>query len=46
MYVNLVKTKLYKFLWKDKRDNIERSGLYQDLDKGGLCMIDIEIISI
>ena len=43
-FANLVKTKLLKLLWKNKRDNIERFGLYQDLDKGGLRMIDIEIM--
>jgi len=43
-FANLVKTKLFKFLWKNKRDKIKRSGLYQDLDKGGLRMIDIEIM--
>ena len=36
--------KLFKFLWKNKRDKIKRSGLYQDLEKGGLRMIDIEIM--
>ena len=43
-FANLVKTKLFKFLWKNKRDKIKRSGLYQDLEKGGLRMIDIEIM--
>ena len=43
-FAQLVKTKLFKFLWKNKRDRIKRSGLYQDLDKGGLRMIDIEIM--
>ena len=43
-FAQLVKTKLFKFLWKNKRDKIKRSGLYQDLDKGGLRMIDIEIM--
>ena len=43
-FAHLVKTKLCKFLWKNKRDKINRSGLYQDLDKGGLRLIDIEIM--
>ena len=36
-----VKTKCFKFLWKNKKDKIKRSGLYQDTSKGGLCMTDI-----
>ena len=43
-FANLVKTKWFKFLWKNKRDQTKRSGLYQDLDKGVLRMIDIEIM--
>ena len=39
-----MKTKLFKFLWKNKRDKTKNSGLNQDLDKGGLRMIDIEIM--
>ena len=36
-----VKTKCFKFLWKNKKDKIKRSGLYQDTSKGGLRMIDV-----
>ena len=43
-FARLVKTKLFNFLWKNKRDKIKRSGLYQDIDKGRLRMIDIEIM--
>ena len=45
-FADLVKTKLFKFLWKNKRYriNYKRSGLYKDLEKGGLRMIDIEIM--
>ena len=32
-FARLVKTKLFNFLWKNKRDKIKRSGLYQDIDK-------------
>ena len=30
--VEIVRTKSFKFLWKNKKDKIKRSGLYQDLD--------------
>ena len=40
--VNDVKGRLFIFLWKKKRDKIKREGLYQDYDKGGLRMTDIE----
>ena len=39
-----VKTKLFKFLWNNKRDKIKREGIYQNYDKGGLRMVDIDII--
>ena len=38
----IIKTKLFKFLWKNKNDKIKREGLYQDRDKGGIRMIDVE----
>ena len=38
----MIKTKLFKFLWKNKKDKIKREGLYQDRDKGGIRMIDME----
>lgn len=37
----MIKTKLFKFLWKNKKDKIIREGLYQDRDKGGIRMIDV-----
>ena len=37
-----VKGRLFRFIWKNKRDKIRREGLYQDYEKGGLCMTDIE----
>ena len=37
-----VKTKLFRFLWKNKRDKIKRTGLYQDLERGGIRLIDID----
>ena len=42
--VELVRTKSFKFLWKNKKDKIKRSGLYKDLDNGGICMIDFDIM--
>jgi len=42
--IPIIKTKLFKFLWKNKKDKIKRVGLYQDLDRGGIRMTDIEIM--
>ena len=39
-----VKAKLFSFLWKNKRDKIKRTGLYQDLERGGIRMVDIDIM--
>ena len=38
----IIKSKLFKFLWKNEKDKIKREGLYQDRDKGGIRMIDGE----
>ena len=38
----LLKKRLFSFLWKNKRDKIKRVGLYQNYDKGGLRMPDLE----
>jgi len=38
----IIKTKLFNFLWKNKRDKIKRVGLYQDREKGGIRMTDVE----
>ena len=40
----IIKTKLFNFLWKNKRDKIKTAGLYQDREKGGIRMTDIEIM--
>lgn len=40
--IDNVKGGLFKFFWKNKRDKIKRVGLYQDYDKGGLCMVFVE----
>ena len=42
--VEIVRTKSFRFLWKNKKDKIKRSGLYQDLDNGGIRMIDFDIM--
>jgi len=39
-----VKTKCFKFLWRNKKDKIKRSGLYQDTNEGGLRMTDIALM--
>ena len=40
--ISNVKGRLFRFIWKNKRDKIRREGLYQDYDKGRLRMTDIE----
>ena len=42
--VEIVRTKYFKFLWKNKKNKIKRSGLYQDLDNGGIRMTDFDIM--
>ena len=42
--VDTVKTICFKFLWKNNKDKIKRSGLYQDTSKGGLRMTDIGLM--
>ena len=40
--IGKVQSRLFKFLWKNKRDKIKRTSFYQDYKDGGLRMIDIE----
>ena len=40
--ISNVKGRLFRFMWKNKRDKIRREGLYQDYEKGGLRMTDTE----
>ena len=40
-----VQRRLFKFLWNNKQDKIKRTRLYQDFEKGGLRMPDIETIN-
>ena len=42
--VEIVRTKYFKFLWKNKKNKIKRSGLYQDLDNGDIRMTDFDIM--
>ena len=39
----MVKDKMFRFLWKNKKDKIKRTSMYQDLSTGGLQMVDIEL---
>lgn len=42
--ITTVKRKLFSFLWNKKKDKIEREGLHQDYDKGGICMTDVGLM--
>ena len=39
-----VRTKSFKFLWRNKKDKIKRSGLYQEPDRGGIRVTDLNIM--
>ena len=39
----MVKDKMFRFLWKNKKDKTKRTSMYQDLSTGGLRMVDIEL---
>ena len=41
---SILKTKLFRYLWNNKKDKIKREGLYQDVHNGGLPMVDTEIM--
>ena len=41
--VSMVKDKMFRFLWKNKKDKVKRTSMYQDLSTGGLLMVDIEL---
>ena len=41
-FIGDVQGRVFKFLWKNKQDKIKRTSLYQDYEKGGLRMIDME----
>ena len=42
--ISTVRTKLFSFLWKNKKDRIKRAALYQDTEKGGIRMVDTQIM--
>ena len=39
-----LKKKLFNFIWRKKKDKIKRTVLYQDLEKGGLRMTDVDLM--
>jgi len=39
-----IKNKLFSFLWNNKKDKIKRESIYQDYDKGGIRMTDVDIM--
>ena len=39
-----VKKYLFNFIWKNKKDRIKRTTLYQDLEKGGIRMTDVDLM--
>ena len=39
-----VRKKLFNFIWKNKKDRKKRTTLYQDLEKGGICMTDVDLM--
>ena len=39
-----VRKNLFNFIWKNKKDRIKRTSLYQDLEKGGIRMTDVDIM--
>ena len=39
-----VRKNLFNFIWKNKKDRMKRTSLYQDLEKGGIRMTDIDIM--
>ena len=41
--VSMVKDEMFRFLWKNKKDKIKRTSMYQDLSRRALRMVDIEL---
>ena len=39
-----VRKNLFNFIWKNKKDRIKRTTLYQDLEKGGIRMTDADLM--
>ena len=42
--VGTLKKKLFNFIWRKKKDKIKRTSLYQDLEKGGIGMVDVDLM--
>ena len=42
--VGTLKKRLFNFIWRNKKDKIKRTGLYQNLDKGGIGMVDVDLM--
>ena len=40
----VVKTKLERVIWQNKRGKIKRAASYQDQQNSAICMVDIEIV--
>ena len=39
-----IQSSIFKFIWKEKQDKIEREVLYQDYERGGLRVTHIETL--
>ena len=39
-----VRKNLFNFMWKNKKDKIKRTTLYQDLEKSGIHMTDVNLM--
>ena len=39
-----IKAKLFSFLWNNKKDKMKRENIYQDYDRGGIRMTDVDIM--
>ena len=42
--IYIIKNKIFGFVWNNKTDKIKRESIYQDYDKGGIRMIDVDIM--
>ena len=42
-FINSIKNKMFEFLWEGKPDKIKRKTIIQNIENGGLKMIDIEL---
>ena len=39
-----VRKNLSNFIWKNKKDRTKRTTLYQDLEKGGILITDVDLM--